>query len=181
MKGIIFTELLELVESTYSFEMVDHIIGHSELASDGAYTAVGTYDAAELERLLSALSAATKIAEADLLQGFGRHLLGRFATLYPGFFAGCRSCFDFLPRVGDHIHVEVRKLYPDAELPTVETRQVDADTIEVVYRSPRFLAKLARGLIDGCIEHFGEAICVTETDSSAGAVQSVTFKLRRGG
>ncbi|MCX7200840.1 MAG: hypothetical protein NTV17_00650 [Burkholderiales bacterium] len=41
MKGMIFTEFLELVERTYSPEMADDLIDASNLPSGGAYTSVG--------------------------------------------------------------------------------------------------------------------------------------------
>ena len=43
MKGIVFTEFLEMVEDKFSADMVDDIIDDCDLASGGAYTAVGTY------------------------------------------------------------------------------------------------------------------------------------------
>jgi hypothetical protein len=179
MKGIVFTEFLELVETAFSPEMVDRIIADSLLPSGGAYTAIGTYDGAEMGRLVGALSNATATPSGELLEIFGRHLFGRFVALYPAFFAGCGSSFDFLPQVGNHIHFEVRKLYPDAELPAITATPIDADTMEVIYQSPRCMAKLARGLIDGCIAHFRETIAVSEADRSGGAGATVAFTLRR--
>ena len=44
MKGVIFTEFLELVEKKFGLAMVDKIIGQSNLASEGIYTSVGTYE-----------------------------------------------------------------------------------------------------------------------------------------
>ena len=40
MKGIVFTELIELVEKKFGLEMVDTIIGESDLPSGGVYTSV---------------------------------------------------------------------------------------------------------------------------------------------
>lgn len=179
MKGIVFTEFLELVETAFSPEMVDRIIAESDLASGGAYTAVGTYDGSEMARLVGALSKASATPPGALLEIFGRHLFGRFVTLYPAFFEGCHSSFDFLPKVDDYIHFEVRKLYPDAELPTITATQTGDDTMDVIYQSPRCMAKLALGLIDGCITHFKETISVSEADRSAGAGATVAFTLRR--
>ena len=39
MKGIIFTEFLDMVEKKFSIETVDHIIEVSNLSSGGSYTA----------------------------------------------------------------------------------------------------------------------------------------------
>lgn len=179
MKGVVFTEFLEMVEGSWSLDMVDQIIADSKVPSGGAYTAVGTYPPAEMVALVSALSTATQTPLPALLEAFGRHLFARFVTLYPDFFDGCSSTFEFLPRVGDYIHTEVRKLYPDAELPTIRSERIDQDTMAVSYQSPRCMAKLARGLIDGCIAHYKESFSITERDSSEGSGRRVDFTLRR--
>jgi hypothetical protein len=59
MKGIIFTEFLELVENKYGLEMVDTLIQHSKLQSKGVYTSIGTYQFSEM------LSFATKPERRD--------------------------------------------------------------------------------------------------------------------
>jgi len=179
MRGIVFTEFLEMVESTWSFDMVDKVIADSKVPNGGAYTAVGSYDTAEIVALLMALSQATETKPAVLLESFGRYLFGRFATLYPDFFKGVGSTFEFLPRVDSYIHIEVRKLYPDAELPALKTEQLDQDTMNVVYRSPRCMSKLARGLIEGCLTHFKENHAITEEDVGDGSGGEVKFTLRR--
>jgi hypothetical protein len=43
MKGIVFTEFLELVENEFGLEVVQQIIDECELETDGIYTSVGTY------------------------------------------------------------------------------------------------------------------------------------------
>jgi hypothetical protein len=48
MKGMVFTEFLEMVEAKFSADMVDDIISDSDLPNGGAYTSVGTYDHSEL-------------------------------------------------------------------------------------------------------------------------------------
>ena len=87
MKGIVFTEFLEMVEGRLGPEVADRMIEESALQTGGAYTAVGTYDHNELMRMAERLGAATGIEVADLLRSFGRHLFGRFVTGYPQFFA----------------------------------------------------------------------------------------------
>ena len=56
MKGMVFTEFLEMVEDKFSADMVDDIIDDSAPPSGGAYTAVGTYDHNELVGMVVALS-----------------------------------------------------------------------------------------------------------------------------
>lgn len=177
MKGMVFTEFLEMVEERFSPAIADRIIEHSDLESGGAYTAVGTYDHSEMIQLVSHLSTETGIAVPDLLRTFGQQLFARFVGSYPQFFAGVQSTFDFLTNIEGYIHVEVRKLYPDADLPTFEYDTSEPGRLTMVYRSSRPFAALAEGLILGCIEHFGETIDVQREDLSAGQGMYVRFTL----
>lgn len=107
MKGMVFRELLELVEERFGADTVDDIIDAAELASGGAYTTVGTYHHGEMVRLVMALAEHTRLAARELLFAFAEHLIGRFRTLHPRFFAGAENSSSFLERVDAHVHLEV--------------------------------------------------------------------------
>ncbi|KQZ39948.1 heme NO-binding domain-containing protein [Duganella sp. Root1480D1] len=180
MKGIVFTEFMELVEGRMGLEMLDRIITEAKLPNDGAYTSVGTYDHAELVRLVQALSDASGVSMPQLIHMFGEHLFQRFSVSYQPLFADSHSAFDFLSHIDDVIHVEVRKLYPDAELPSLPCERPSPDRLLMHYSSPRGLGDLAEGLIAGCIKHFGENIAVTRTDlPKEGALHRARFELVR--
>lgn len=180
MKGVVFTEFMELVESRMGLEMLDRIITEADLPNDGAYTAVGTYDHAELVRLVQALSTATGNSVPQLVHMFGEHLFHRFSVNYKPLFADTRNAFDFLSRIDDVIHVEVRKLYPDAELPSLPCERPAPGRLVMHYSSPRGFGDLAAGLIAGCIQHYGETIAVNRTDlPKEGALYRVRFDLVR--
>src|SRR5437879_3990312 len=135
MKGIVFTEFLEMVERKFTPQMADRIIGNANLPSGGAYTSVGTYDPREIIELLSQLSAATGTPVPDLIRAFGHYLFHRFSEMFPQYFAGIHSALQFLPNVHDYIHVEVLKLYPDAELPSFQCSSGNGAGMEMIYRS----------------------------------------------
>jgi hypothetical protein len=61
-----------------------------------------------------------------------------------------------LESIEKHIHLEVQKLYPDAQLPDIQVVQSDEKQMTLLYRSPRCLAPLASGLIQGALDHFSE-------------------------
>ncbi|OYP38243.1 heme NO-binding domain-containing protein [Rhodopirellula sp. MGV] len=163
MKGIVFTELIEMVEAEFGLEAADHIICSVQSRSNGAYTAVGTYDHMELIGLIVALSKHTETPVPVLVRHFGRYLFSRFVELYPQFFAGIDSALTFLPSIESFIHVEVRKLYPDAELPRFRFNQT-GDSLEVTYQSNRPFADLAEGLIAASLDHFGDRASLSRTD-----------------
>jgi hypothetical protein len=178
MKGIVFTELLEMVEHKLSLATVDEVLRRANPESGGSYTAVGTYPVEELFAIVGALSDVTKTPVPDLLFMFGEHLFGRFAVGYPAFFQNATSPIDFLSKVDSYIHIEVRKLYPDAELPRFDSEVVSQSEIRLTYHSPRRMAAFAHGLIAGCGKHFGRALDIQQEDLSGGTGQDVRFTVR---
>lgn len=164
MKGVVFTEFMEMVESRMGLGMLDRIIGEANIPNDGAYTSVGTYDHDQLVRLVTALSNATGTTVPALVHMFGEHLFARFSLGYPALFADAANAFDFIEQIDGLIHVEVRKLYPDAELPSLHCERPAPGQLVLVYSSPRGFADLAAGLLQGCIKHFGTPISVERTD-----------------
>ncbi len=160
MKGIIFAEFLTMVDEMFSIEMTERLIDEVKPPSDGAYTTVGTYDAQEIVDLVVKLSEITQISVPDLLKTFGRYLLARFAVIFPQFFKEVTSTLDFLPMVESYVHLEVKKLYSDAELPFFTCVTPYPGRLEMKYRSARNFPDLAEGLILGTADHFNERIKV---------------------
>ena len=66
MKGSVFPEYLDMVAERFTPEMTDRMIT-AAVPSDGAYTAVGTYDYHEIVQLVSQLSTLTRIPGPKLL------------------------------------------------------------------------------------------------------------------
>ena len=120
MKGLVFTEFLELVEERFGVEVADRIITAAELPNDGAYTSIGTYDHAELVRLVGALSNASGVDVPALVATFGEYLFDRLAVSHPTVLSEVRDAFTLFERLHTVIHAEVRKIYPAAELPDFE-------------------------------------------------------------
>lgn len=160
MKGIIFTEFLTMVEKKFDLDMVDEILESEKLSSGGAYTAVGTYDHKEMNILVTKLSEKTGIALPQLLQAFGEYLFTTLANAYPHFLKNAKGLIDFLMSIENYIHMEVLKLYPDAELPKFQSNLLDPNTLELIYQSERHYGDLAHGLILGAIQYYqdGELI-----------------------
>ncbi|YCM42711.1 heme NO-binding domain-containing protein [Verrucomicrobiaceae bacterium 227] len=154
MKGIVFTTLLKMVEEAHGFDMVDTLIEKADLPSGGAYTAVGTYDHREAVSLVVVLSEETGVAVPDLLKAFGEYLFGVLVTGYPNVVQTVNDPLEFLEGVESYIHVQVRKLYPDAELPNFRSRRLSEVQLEMIYSSVRHFEDICEGLIIGAMKHF---------------------------
>jgi hypothetical protein len=178
VKGILFTELISLVDQAFGADVTEDMIAACDLESGGAYTSVGTYSHNEFITLLDALSKNTNLPTRDLCITFGKYLFGRFAQLYPTMFTDKLPLFDFLMEVDDRIHGEVRKLYPEADLPKLDARMVTPTTLQVVYSSSRSFGDAAEGLLLGAIDYFGEEVDLARTDlPKEGEGQCVQFQL----
>ncbi len=178
MKGIVFTEFLTMVEGSFSLDMVDTIIEKSDLPSGGAYTSVGTYSHTEIVDLVTNLSQESGVAIPLLLKTFGTYLFHSLARAYPDFVQKTTDPLDFLEQVETYIHVEVKKLYPDAELPTFEcSRPHSANELHMVYVSNRHMEDVCEGLIIGSLEHFGAHCSITREEREDGAELFVITKI----
>ncbi|MCL5128195.1 MULTISPECIES: heme NO-binding domain-containing protein [unclassified Algibacter] len=154
MKGIVFTEFLDLVEDKFGLEMVDRIITSSTLDSEGVYTAVGTYSFSEMLQLLQHLSENTGISIDNLLLVYAEHFFSVIEKSYPGLLATYKDPIEMISSVENHIHVEVRKIYPDAELPTFEVVEKTENSLILIYKSSRAMHHFGLGLMNKTFEHF---------------------------
>lgn len=176
MKGIVFTEFIDLMETKFGPAVAEKVIIDANLPSGGAYTSVGTYSHDEIMALVVTLSNKTGMAIPDLIRAFGTHLLHRFSALFPDFFTGLDEVTGFLAKVDGYIHGEVRKLYPDATLPELDTSFQENGDLELLYKSDRMMGDLAEGLITGAIDHFGNTHRYSREDlQPEGGAQCVRF------
>ena len=161
MKGIVFTEFLDLVEDKFGLEMVDNIINSSQLESGGVYTAVGTYKFSEMLQLLQHLSTNTKLSIDNLLLVYAEHFFSVLEESYPGLLATYKDPIEMLSSVENHIHAEVRKIYPDAELPTFVVESKTENSLVMIYKSSRAMHHFGLGLMNKTYEHFNSIATIT--------------------
>lgn len=160
MKGIIFNLLEQVVAEKYGEETWDSLLAATDL--EGAYTALGNYDDAELASLVTAASSALGVPGDDLVRWFGRSAMPLLSQRYPNFFEHHDSTRSFLLTLNDVIHTEVRKLFPGAYVPEFEFDVSREESLALSYISERRLCSLAEGLIEGAADHFGEETTIRQ-------------------
>lgn len=156
MKGIVFTEFLEMVEQKFGIEVLDSILETSDLESNGIYTAVGTYDFKEMVTLITGLSKKTNIEVPTLIHAYGVYFFDVLVKSYPNIFDYYKTAFDLLAGIEKHIHVQVRKIYPDAELPYFIVHEETELKLVLEYQSERAMYGFALGLMERTLEHYEE-------------------------
>lgn len=153
-----------MIETKFGYSLVDQLLTETDLPSGGKYTAIGTYNHGEMVTLVTKLSQHTNIPVPDLLRVYGQYMFVTFTKKYRSLIDRSDSAFSLLHSIDHHIHVEVRKLYPDAELPHFTVEQVSDRQIYMYYTSERKLSDFALGLMDGCFAHFGEKATIRKTN-----------------
>lgn len=156
MKGIIFTELMEMIEAGHGLEVADKMLSHPKLSTNGVYIATGTYPVEDLEILLGILQETLGADRDTLLKVFSGHLFQTFEKKYASLLASYTDTFGLLKMIEGHIHVEVKKLYPDAELPEFEVESETNEQLVLIYTSNRHMEALAEGLMEAAAKHFQE-------------------------
>ncbi|MGB3962655.1 MAG: heme NO-binding domain-containing protein [Sulfurimonas sp.] len=158
MKGVVFTEFIEFVEKKFGFDTVDVMIENSGLS--GVYTQAGNYPFEEMVALVTALSQESGVGVSELIESYGKHLFGLLISIYPHV-DRFSSAFDIIAHVDNIIHPEVKKLYPDADLPSFTIKEQTPERILLQYLSNKGLQDLAKGLMIGAGEYYKEDISVT--------------------
>ena len=179
MKGMIFNQLEDMLTETAGSDAWDEVVSRATLqTADGAYAGPKVYPDSDLMSLVESASGYTKIPIPDLVRAFGRYMFPRLARRFPQFLKSGMSAKSFLVSVDRVIHVEVKKLHQDAELPHFSYQDDRPNEMTMVYRSPRKLCDLAAGLIDGVGAHFGETIDQQHVECTKRGADACRFRLR---
>lgn len=154
MKGIIFTTLNDMIVEKFGLEVWETLLQRVKLASGGIYTAGDTYPFEELQALVIEFAKMQKMDAPKLIEAYGLYMFPVLAKKYPIFLQGHKTLASFLKSIDQVIHVEVMKLYPDAELPSIKYEEQGSAKLALLYKSPRKLCFLAEGLIQGAAQYF---------------------------
>ena len=161
MKGVVFTEFLELVEKEFGLEIVQRIIDECDLATGGVYTSVGTYSHKEMFKMVGKLSEIKDIPIPALLNIYGEYFFTTLSRDYTKFMEQ-PNLFSFLESIETYIHPEVLKLYPEAELPSFGTDLKSEKEMRLDYSSSRKMSDLAVGLIKGAANYYNEEVDIVK-------------------
>ena len=177
MKGIVFTEFLELIENEFGLEVVQQIIDECELDTDGIYTSVGTYSHKDMFKMVGKLSEIKGVPVPALLTVFGEYFFTTLKDKYP-VFVEKPDLFSFLNSIDQYIHPEVLKLYPDAELPRFDAEIKSDNEMLLNYISSRKMSDLAIGLIKGGSNYFKEDVEIFKVSEEDGG-EKVILKIKK--
>lgn len=156
MKGVVFNILEDMVTEKGGLQMWQKVLDKAGV--DGGYTAVSTYSDDEMFSIVGAVVEELGIPAEEVIGAFGVYMFGQLASRYPVFTDSASDLFTFLESIDSVIHLEVKKLMTETNLPSISCTREGEKLLVMNYRSPRKLCILAEGLIYGAAEHYGYGI-----------------------
>ncbi|MCP4955852.1 heme NO-binding domain-containing protein [Photobacterium aquimaris] len=158
MKGIIFTEFISIVEQNFGLDISQQMFDDAN--DSGIYTAVGSYDHRQLIKLIISLSNITGISPSQLQQTYGRLVFPSLLKALPIPNIEADDTLSFIRKVEQHIHLEVKKLYPDATPPKFIFNNQTQSTMTMDYHSSRCMGHVCMGLLEGCAHYFNQSLTI---------------------
>jgi hypothetical protein len=164
MKGIFFTEFLEMAEREYGSPTVEKLISSLDAGYHGVFNADTDYSFNHFYELILLLSQQVMLSPSDIAKNFGEYLFSRMVILYRPQFAGNSDIFRFLEQIDYFIHVKLHEKFPHNGIRDFKTERLNETTFKVSFQSRRELIDLAIGLFMGCQKFFNEDLVLyTET------------------
>lgn len=158
MKGIIFNITEDFISEKFGDDKYDEIMKSCSLITKEPFVGPGTYPDEDMMQIVVKSTQVLKMEVAEFVKQLGRYTFFKLAELFPDYVTPYNHPKDFLKTVEDIIHVEVRKLYKDTQLPTFQYQEPSPNELIITYYSKRKLYALMEGLIEGVGEYFKHPI-----------------------
>ncbi|MFQ5586113.1 MAG: heme NO-binding domain-containing protein, partial [Thermodesulfobacteriota bacterium] len=117
MKGVIFNLLEQFIAENFGEEKYEEIVTECALKTGEPFVGPGTYPDEDLIAIVSRAVETLGIAPPEALHGFGRFCFPKLAEKFPDFVQPFKHPKPFMKTIDSVIHVEVKKLFKDAEPP----------------------------------------------------------------
>jgi predicted hydrocarbon binding protein len=159
--GILLKGLKEFVVERYDRRTWNEVRDESTVERK-VYLPIETYDDGELTALVEAMVDVTDLPADELLEAYGRSVSTRLLTTYDNVIDDDWSAADLVERVDDAVHGQLREHNGKIHPPELDCERVSPQQIRVQYRSSRQLCPVARGIVYGIGDHYGESFGVDE-------------------
>lgn len=154
MKGIIFNILESFIAHEFDEDVYNEAISSLSLLTKDPFVAPGTYANEDFLSIAQWSAAKVNLTLDEFMLRMGRYSFSQLAERHPDFVTPHQHPKPFLKTVDGMIHVEVRKLYSDTELPAFTYTDLADNQLIITYFSEKKLYSFMEGLIDGVANFF---------------------------
>jgi predicted hydrocarbon binding protein len=162
MHGTMFVHLRRYIEEQHGAEVWAGILGSAALGPR-VYLPIRSYPDEELAAIVGAASTATHLEIPALLESFGEYVAPHLVAMYRHLLKPTWRTLDVLLNVEETAHRAVRIEQPAASPPYLDARRTGEHEVLVHYTSRRRLCHVAKGIIRGLAQHFGERVMISES------------------
>lgn len=159
MKGIVFSLFFDIIEQRFGMETLETMLERTGLTHP--FTSVGDYKHHELIAMIQAIHQLAGESVDNLQREVGKAMFSSLYQTLPIPIQHDLPFVEFLKKVEDEIHAEVKKLYPNARPPKFIFIEQSGEATVFEYQSHRCLSSLCLGLLEGCAAHFSQPITIT--------------------
>lgn len=149
MKGLLFTELLEMVEEDYGYTVANSMLLKADLPSGGIYSPARIYHWHELNTMMAHLHQQTRVPIDLLAKSFGRHL--------------CRRILIAHPQQKNYINRIFALITKKSEAPVFRHISSDDKSLTLLYNPAVTGHCFTNSVIKGYLEHLQRLSRVSET------------------
>ena len=162
MHGMIFGQLKKYVNTKLGDGAWDKLLGAADMAGR-IYVPVKEYPDADIVQLVTTASRLTGAPAGAILEDFGAFLVPDLIGMYKALIRPEWKALDFIHNVESSIHKAVRANNPGAKPPELKTTRVSDNELLLSYSSYRKLCPVAKGMIRGVAQHYGETVQIAES------------------
>lgn len=161
MHGIVFRGMKHHVVDTHGRETWDQV---QEDAGVGpkVYLPVETYTDEEFFLLAQSAAKRTNQEPAEFLESLGRSMAAELVGTYGDVVPNEWDVLETIANAEETIHTTLRARNPDLEPPELVCRRDSAEQVTVFYASDRQLCPVARGIVRGLANRYGESVTISE-------------------
>lgn len=170
MHGSIFLQLQHYVTAHHGASAWPELVRAAGVP-ERTYLHSEAYPDREAFALLQCAAHVRRKPYPEFLEDFGEFITPWLMELYAALIPETWGTLELLLNTEETVHTVVRAANPSARPPRLDFTRTGPDRLRFLYDSPRRLSALARGIIQGVANHYGDRIELTETRLAGGAVE----------
>ena len=143
------------------------------------YFPVAQYPDEEIVNLATTAARMLKVPLPAVLEDFGHYTGPRLITYYDMFVRPEWRTFDVLENASARIHDAIHRYNPKRLPPRLVAKRTEPDRMLLTYQSERRLCHVAKGIVRGLKDHFGENVEIQDTQCMHHGAECCQFELVR--
>jgi Haem-NO-binding len=177
MHGIIFSELKKYVETRFSVETWPTLLNEAGLGSK-LYMGIQSYPDQDAVALVTTAARLTGQSAPAILEDFGTFIAPDLLGMYRTLLRPDWKTLELLENVERTIHTVVRARHHGAAPAQITCSRTGPNEVILTYRSARRMCPVAKGIVLGLGQYYGQKVSVRETQCTHRGAETCMMTVR---